>query len=104
MLNINQIFIGTSLVFAFGIVGVILNRKNVLMVLICIEILLVAVNLNFAILSIYLDDIVGHICVLFILTIAAVESALGLGLITSLYKLQHSIDIQPVKQKFNYKI
>lgn len=64
-----------------------------------IEILLLAVNLNFAALSVYLDDIVGHIFVFFILTIAAAESAIGLSIITSSYKLKGSIEVNSIKRK-----
>jgi NADH-quinone oxidoreductase subunit K len=71
------------------------------MILLSIEILLLAINLNFATLSIYLDDLTGHIFVIFILTIAAAESAVGLSLITSLYQLKTSIEIEPIKKKRN---
>jgi len=66
-----------------------------------IEILLLSINLNFAALSIYLDDITGHIFVIFILTIAAAESAIGLSLITCLYQLKNSIEIKPIRKKLN---
>jgi NADH-quinone oxidoreductase subunit K len=69
-----------------------------------IELLLLAINLNFATLSIYLDDIIGHIFVIFILTIAAAESAIGLAIITIFYKLKNSIDLEPIKKKINNKI
>jgi NADH-quinone oxidoreductase subunit K len=69
------------------------------MILLSIEILLLAINLNFAALFIYLDDLTGHIFVTFILTIAAAESAVGLSLITSIYQLETSIEIEPIKKK-----
>ena len=69
-----------------------------------IELLLLGVNLNFATLSIYLDDVVGHIFVIFILTIAAAESAIGLAIITVFYKLKHSIELEPVKKRLTNKI
>ena len=69
------------------------------MVVLSIEILLLAVNLNFAILSVYLDDIVGQIFVIFILTIAAAESAIGLSIITTFYKIKGSIQIEKIKKK-----
>ena len=71
------------------------------MILLSMEILLLSVNLNFALLSVYLDDIIGHIFIIFILTIAAAESAVGLSLITCLYQLKNSIEIKPIKKKFN---
>lgn len=69
-----------------------------------IELLLLSVNLNFAAFSIYLDDIVGQIFVIFILTIAAAESAIGLAIITVFYRLKGSINMEPVKKKLTNKI
>ena len=91
----------TNIVFFIGLFGVILNRKNILTILMSIELLLLGINLNFAALSIYLDDIVGHIFVIFILTIAAAESAIGLAIITIFYKLKNSIELDPIKKKTN---
>jgi NADH-quinone oxidoreductase subunit K len=81
-ININFILSLTCIVFFIGLLGIILNRKNILTIIMSIELLLLAVNLNFAAFSIYLDDIVGQIFVLFVLTIAATESAIGLAIIT----------------------
>jgi NADH-quinone oxidoreductase subunit K len=67
----------TCIVFFIGLLGIILNRKNILTIIMSIELLLLAVNLNFAAFSIYLDDIVGQIFVLFVLTIAATGPQLG---------------------------
>jgi NADH-quinone oxidoreductase subunit K len=69
-----------------------------------IELLLLSINLNFAAFSIYLDDIIGQIFVLFILTIAAAESAIGLAIITVLYRLKNSIELSPIKKKINNKL
>ena len=82
------------LIFLIGVLGIIKNRKNIIMILLSIEIIILAINLNFALLSIYLDDIIGQIFVIFILTIAASESAIGLSLITNLYNLKNSIEIK----------
>jgi NADH-quinone oxidoreductase subunit K len=90
----------TCVLFSIGLTGIIVNRKNVLMILLSIEILLLAVNLNFATISIYLDDLTGHIFVIFILTIAAAESAVGLSLITCLYKIKGNFEITHTKKKF----
>jgi NADH-quinone oxidoreductase subunit K len=103
-LDINFIIILTSTIFSIGLIGVILNRKNILMILISIEMLILAININFATLSLYLDDIIGHIFILFILTIAAAESAIGLILITTLFQLKNSIELETVKQKLINKI
>lgn len=102
--SINYILSLTAIVFFIGLFGVILNRKNILTILMSIELLLLGVNLNFATLSIYLDDVVGHIFVIFILTIAAAESAIGLAIITVFYKLKNSIELNPIKKRLTNKV
>jgi len=103
-LNINVILSLTSIIFFIGLLGIILNRKNILTIIMSIELLLLSVNLNFAALSVYLDDILGQIFVLFILTIAATESAIGLAIITVFYRLKSSIQLEPVKKKLTNKL
>lgn len=103
-INFNYILILTCIIFLIGLVGIVLNRKNILIIIMSIELLLLAVNLNFAIFSLYLDDIIGQIFVIFILTIAATESAIGLAIITALYRLKNSIELEPIKKKINKKI
>ena len=102
--GINYILSLTAVVFFIGLFGVILNRKNILTILMSIELLLLGVNLNFATLSIYLDDVIGHIFVIFILTIAAAESAIGLAIITVFYKLKNSIELNPIKKRLTNKV
>ena len=80
-----------SFLFLIGLFGLILNRKNFIIIILSIEILLLSVNLNFIVFSIYLDDIMGQIYVLFILTVAATESALGLAILTAYYRLKNFI-------------
>ena len=104
LIGINYILSVTALVFFIGLFGVILNRKNILTILMSIELLLLGINLNFAALSVYLDDAIGHIFVVFILTIAAAESAIGLAIITILYKLKNSIELEPIKKGLTNKI
>lgn len=89
------------ILFTIGFLGIILNRNNIIMIMLAIEIILLSINLNFALLSIYLDDIIGQIFVIFILTIAAAESAIGLSLITCLFQLKNSIELKSIKKKFN---
>ena len=103
-ISINYVLNLTNILFFIGLLGVVLNRKNILTILMSIEILLLAVNLNFAALSIYLDDIIGHVFVIFILTIAAAESAIGLAIITQFYRLKNSIELEPVKKKLTNKL
>lgn len=102
--TINQVLIVTSTIFLVGLIGILLNRKNILTVIMAIELLLLSVNLNFAIFSIYVDDVVGQIFVLFILTVAAAESAIGLALLMILFRLKKSIELGPIKKKITNKI
>ncbi len=80
-----------------GVLGLVLNRKNVLITLMSIELMLLAINLNFIIFSIYLDDSTGYVFVLFILTIAAAESAIGLAILTIYYRLKNTIRMDKIK-------
>lgn len=83
----------TSLMFFIGVGGVILNRTNILAILMSLEISLFSISLNFLIFSVYLDDMVGQIFALFILTIAACESSIGLAIILVYYRVRGSIRI-----------
>ena len=103
-ISINYILSLTSIVFFIGLIGIVLNRKNILIIIMSIELLLLAINLNFAALSIYLDDVIGQIFVLFILTIAATESAIGLAVITVFYRLKNSIELEPIKKRITNKL
>lgn len=85
------------MLFLIGVLGLVLNRKNILITLMSIELMLLAINLNFIIFSIYLDDLAGYIFVLFILTIAAAESAIGLAILTVYYRLKNTIRMDKIK-------
>ena len=92
-----NIQISTNIIlFLIGVFGILINRKNVLIVLMCIEIMLLSVNLNFIIYSIYLDDFVGQIFSLFILTVAAGESAIGLAILILYNRLRNKISISEI--------
>ena len=97
VLNLSFILKLTTFIFCTGALGLALNRKNILVAIMCIELLLLSVNFNFKIFSIYLDDMFGSIFVLFVLTIAASESALGLAILTVYYKLKNSIILETIK-------
>ena len=96
-LNIYYILNIILVLFFIGVIGLILNRKNILITIMSLELMLLAVNLNFIIFSIYLDDAIGQVFVLFILTIAATESAIGLALLTVYYKLKNTIQLDKIK-------
>ena len=95
--NINYILNINIFLFLIGTLGLILNRKNVLITIMSIEIMLLSVNLNFIIFSLYLDDVLGYVFVLFILTIAATESAIGLAILSIFYKLKQTIQMDKIK-------
>jgi len=97
ILNINYILSIVITLFLIGVLGLVLNRKNVLITLMSIELMLLAINLNFIIFSIYLDDTAGYVFVLFILTIAAAESAIGLAILTIYYRLKNTIRMDKIK-------
>ena len=95
--NINYILNIIIVLFLIGSLGLVLNRKNILITIMSVELMLLSVNLNFIIFSIYLDDITGYVFVLFILTIAATESAIGLAILSIYYKLKQTIQMDKVK-------
>lgn len=81
----------TTVLFCIGLYGIISNRSNLLIILICIEVVLFSIDINFVIFSVYLDDICGQVFALFILTVAASESAIGLAIVVVYYRLQNNI-------------
>tara|TARA_Y100000590_G_scaffold422911_1_gene528144 strand:- start:250 stop:561 length:312 start_codon:yes stop_codon:yes gene_type:complete len=92
---VNYLILG-ALIFTIGIVGIFLNRKNLIVILMCIELLLLAVNINLVSFSIFLNDISGQIFTLFILTVAAAEAAIGLAIIVLYYRNAGSIRVENI--------
>ena len=88
----------TVIVFFIGLCGIVLNRKNTLNIIMSIELLLLSINLNLIALSTYLDDIVGQIFIIFVLTIAAAESAVGLAMIMSFFRIKGTIELESIKR------
>ena len=86
----------SSIIFVIGILGIFLNRKNVIIILMSIELILLAVNINLVSFSIYLNDLVGQVFTMFILTVAAAEAAVGLAIIVIYYKNKGSIHIEQI--------
>jgi NADH-quinone oxidoreductase subunit K len=85
-----------AIIFSIGIVGIFLNRKNIIIILMCIELLLLAVNINLVSFSIYIQDLVGQVFTMFILTVAAAEAAVGLAIIVIYYKNKGSIHVEQI--------
>ena len=85
-----------AIIFSIGIAGIFLNRKNIVVILMCIELILLAVNINLVAFSIYLQDIVGQVFTMFILTVAAAESAIGLAIIVVYFRNTGSIQVENI--------
>lgn len=84
----------SMILFLLGIWGIFLNRKNILIMLMSIELMLLAVNMNFLVFSVYLDDMIGQVFALFILTVAAAESAIGLAILVITFRIRGSIAVE----------
>jgi len=93
LLSLSHFLILGAVLFAISIVGIFLNRKNVIILLMAIELMLLAVNMNFIAFSYYLGDIDGQVFVFFILTVAAAESAIGLAILVVLFRNLQTINV-----------
>ena len=85
-----------AIIFVVGIIGIFLNRKNIIIILMSIELILLAVNINLVSFSIYLQDLVGQVFTMFILTVAAAEAAVGLAIIVIYYKHKGTIQVEQI--------
>jgi NADH-quinone oxidoreductase subunit K len=83
-----------AILFAISVAGIFINRKNVIILLMCVELMLLAVNINFIAFSHFLGDTAGQVFVFFILTVAAAEAAIGLAILVVLFRSKHSINVQ----------
>ena len=96
MIELNQFLILSALLFAIGVIGIFLNRKNVIIILMSIEIILLSVNLNLIAFSYFLNDLTGQIFSLFVLTVAAAEAAIGLAIVVIYNRNAGSIEIEKI--------
>ena len=94
MITLEHMLVLSGLLFALSVAGIFINRKNVILLLMCIELLLLSANFNFVAFSRYLGNIDGQVFVFFILTVAAAESALGLAILVVLFRQRRSIDVE----------
>ena len=85
-----------AIIFAIGLVGIFLNRKNIIIILLSIELILLAVNINLVSFSIFINDLTGQIFALFILTVAAAEAAIGLAIIVIYYRNSGTIRVEEI--------
>ena len=93
---VNHYLILSSMIFFLGVIGIFLNRKNVINILMSIELILLGVNINFIAFSYFSSDLIGQIFSLFILTVAAAEAAIGLAILVVYFRNKGSIDVKDV--------
>ncbi|MEK9652196.1 MAG: NADH-quinone oxidoreductase subunit NuoK [Betaproteobacteria bacterium] len=98
MIGLSHFLILAAVLFAISVAGIFLNRKNIIIILMSIELMLLAVNINFVAFSHFLQNLDGQIFVFFILTVAAAESAIGLAILVCLFRNLRSINVDDVGQ------
>ena len=94
MITLSHYLVLGAILFAISVVGIFLNRRNVIILLMAIELMLLAVNMNFVAFAHFLDDMAGQVFVFFILTVAAAESAIGLAILVVLFRSLNTIDVE----------
>jgi NADH-quinone oxidoreductase subunit K len=94
MISLSDYLVVSAIVFAVSLAGIVLNRKNLIILLMCIELMFLAVNTNFLAFGHFLANNVGEVFVFFVLTIAAAEAAIGLAILVVLYRNRRTIDVQ----------
>lgn len=94
MIPLGSVLMLAGVLFALSVAGIFLNRKNVILLLMCIELMLLAVNFNFVAFAHHLGDLHGQVFVFFILTVAAAESAIGLAILVVLFRERRSINVE----------
>ena len=94
MIGLQHYLTVSAMLFVLAIAGIVVNRRNLILLLMCIELMLLAVNINFVAFSAYLQDITGQVFVFFILTVAAAEAAIGLAILVVLFRNRRTINVQ----------
>jgi NADH-quinone oxidoreductase subunit K len=94
VVTISHYLILAAVLFSLSVAGIFINRKNVILLLMCIELMLLAVNFNFIAFSRMLDDDLGQVFVFFILTVAAAEAAIGLAILVVLFRTRRSVNVE----------
>ena len=91
MISLEHYLTVAAILFVVGIFGIFLNRKNVIIILMSIELMLASVNINFVAFSVFLNDMIGQVFTMFVLTVAAAEASIGLAILVCFYRLKNSI-------------
>ncbi|MXP09445.1 NADH-quinone oxidoreductase subunit NuoK [Pseudoblastomonas halimionae] len=98
MIGVEHYVVLASILFVLGVLGIFINRKNVIVILMSIELMLLAVNLNFVAFSAFLGDLTGQIFAMFVLTVAAAEAAIGLAILVIFFRRRGTIAVDSVSQ------
>ncbi|NMD08952.1 MAG: NADH-quinone oxidoreductase subunit NuoK [Phyllobacteriaceae bacterium] len=95
-IGLSQYLIVAAILFTLGVAGIILNRKNIIVILMSVELILLSVNINLVAFSTFSGDLVGQVFALFILTVAAAEAAIGLAILVTFYRNRGSIAVEDI--------
>ena len=98
MLSLAHFLVIGAILFCLSVAGIFINRKNVIILLMCVELMLLAVNMNFVAFSHFNGDVAGQVFVFFILTVAAAEAAIGLAILVVLFRNRSSINVEDLDQ------
>ncbi len=98
MIPLSYFLVVSALLFSISVAGIFLNRKNMIILLMCIELMLLSVNLNFIAFSHYSGDIAGQVFVFFILTVAAAEAAIGLAILITVFRNRRTINVEELDE------
>lgn len=98
MITLTQVLILAAILFSISVAGIFLNRKNLIVLLMAIELMLLSVNMNFIAFSYYMGDLAGQVFVFFILTVAAAEAAIGLAILVVLFRNKRTINVDDLNE------
>jgi NADH-quinone oxidoreductase subunit K len=96
VITLQMLLVLSGLLFAIAVAGIFINRKNIILLLMCMELMLLSANMNFVAFSRYLGNIDGQVFVFFVLTVAAAEAAIGLAILVVLFRLRQSINVADI--------
>ena len=98
MITLTQVLILAAIMFSISVAGIFLNRKNLIILLMSIELMLLSVNINFVAFSHYMGDLAGQVFVFFVLTVAAAEAAIGLAILVVLFRNKRTINVDDLNE------
>ncbi len=98
MIGVEHYITVSAVLFVLGVLGIFLNRKNVIVILMAVELILLAVNINLVAFSVFLNDLVGQVFAMFVLTVAAAEAAIGLAILVIYYRKRGTIAVEDAAQ------